>query len=83
MTEAKYFDDFLKSNNLEYVDYASYEYDLDDFKNVIDGTKIAEISLYDDYIKNEEPLPTVGDYAVLSFVGERCIIRNKEIKILK
>lgn len=83
MSEVEYFKAYLKDNNIEDVDYASYEYEKVDFDNVILGKKTAEISLYDDYIKNGEPLPVVGDYAVLSFENKRCITKNKEIKIVE
>lgn len=82
MNDLEYFKNYEKGLEID-VDFASYEYDIGDFLKVVDGKKTAEVSLYEDYIKNGEPLPALGDYAVISSGDLKCIIKNISVRIIE
>ncbi|MCR5705192.1 MAG: ASCH domain-containing protein [Acholeplasmatales bacterium] len=84
MTDIEMFDIFKKNNNIE-SDFATYDYDMESLKAILEGKKTHEVSLYDDYVANKEPLPIKGDYAVVcDEAGEaKAIIKTTAVNIIE
>ncbi len=83
MTYEEFFDKFCEENN-EYKDkdYSVYDYSKDEFDLIVSGKKVSEYSLYDSYIKYKEPLPVVGDVAVVVSDDSMCIIENTKVELV-
>ena len=62
---------------------ATYDYDNESLDLILCGKKNSEVSLYDDYVLNHEPLPIKGDYAVIcNDRGDAvAVIETKEVNI--
>lgn len=82
MTDKEMFDTFKKLKGIE-SDYATYDYDNESLDLILCGKKNSEVSLYDDYVLNHEPLPIKGDYAVIcNDRGDAvAVIETKEVNI--
>ena len=84
MTDIEMFNDFKNKNNIE-SDFATYDYDDISLNDILNGKKTTEVSLYDDYVANKEPLPIKGDYAVVcNEAGEaKAIIKTVSVNIVE
>lgn len=84
MTYEEMWNKYIETNKeAAECDYSAYDYDAADVKKILSGEKNTEVSLYDSYIKESEPLPIKGDYAVISDDSDNaaCIVRNKSVEL--
>lgn len=84
MTDIELFNKYKELNNID-SDYASYDYDNLTLGLILDGKINSEVTLYDDYVVNKEPLPIKGDLAVLCDEdgNAKAITRIKEVNIIE
>lgn len=84
MTYEELWEKFIALNpSYKDKDYSAYNYSDDEIQKILSGEKNSEYSLYDSYVKDGEPLPIVGDVAVIMDLDDNpiCVIEDTQISL--
>lgn len=84
MTYEELWEKFIEANpSYKDKDYSAYNYEDDEIQKILSGEKNNEYSLYDSYVCDGEPLPIIGDVAVIMDLEDNaiCVIEDTNIAL--